>query len=201
MEPTDITAGFCLWLCSVRPLLQLFNSTLFSLHFSFSFVFSKWNTCSLGLPSLTWPLRKIPLFIKDYLVAFRVCSESLSIFLLKHHSVNSGAFDWIWAEIVKGKHYRNNLNSLVGFLTPLHHHSSSIRWYESGFGYFLNLHTSLHTFPNNNWYSSHLSKGCCSRNKRTLKHGVDFKLFIFLSRPFSLRLASGLHLALARLKD
>ncbi len=47
------------WWCSARPLLQPSSSScLFLGHFPFSFVFSKWNACSIGFRSgaLTWPL-------------------------------------------------------------------------------------------------------------------------------------------------
>ncbi len=69
--------------------------------FSFSFVFSKWNACSIGFRSGDWLGHCITVHFfpfKNSLVAFAVCFGSLSICTVKHRPMSSEAFGWIWAD-------------------------------------------------------------------------------------------------------
>ncbi len=68
--------------------------------FPFSFVFSKWNACSIGFRSGDWLGHCITVHFfpfKNSLVAFAVCFGSLSICTVKRRPMSSEAFGWIWA--------------------------------------------------------------------------------------------------------
>ncbi len=70
-------------------------------HFPFSFVFSKWNACSIGFRSGDWLGHCITVHFfpfKNSLVAFAVCFGSLSICTVKRRPMSSEAFGWIWAD-------------------------------------------------------------------------------------------------------
>ncbi len=70
---------------------------------AFSFVFSKWNACSIGLKSgdCLGHCRIFHFFtLKNSWVAFAVCFRSLSICTMKRRPINFVAFDWIWAESI-----------------------------------------------------------------------------------------------------
>ena len=78
-----------------------FSSCLFLGHFPFSFVFSKWNACSIGFRSGEWLGHCITFHffaLKNSLVAFMVCFGSLSICTVKRRPMSSEAFSWIWAD-------------------------------------------------------------------------------------------------------
>ncbi len=77
------------------------SSCLFLGHFPFSFVFSKWNACSIGFMSDYWlgHCITLPFFpFKNSLVAFAVCFGSLSFCTVKRRPMSSEAFGWIWAD-------------------------------------------------------------------------------------------------------
>ncbi len=79
----------------------VFSSCLFLGHFPFSFVFSKWNACSIGFRSGDWLGHCITVHFfpfKNSLVAFAVCFGSLSICTVKRRPMSSEAFGWIWAD-------------------------------------------------------------------------------------------------------
>ncbi len=79
----------------------VFISCLFLGHFPFSFVFSKWNACSIGFRSGDWLGHCITVHFfpfKNSLVAFAVCFGSLSICTVKRRPMSSEAFGWIWAD-------------------------------------------------------------------------------------------------------
>ncbi len=76
---------------------------LFLGHFPFSFVFSKWNACSIGFRSGDWLGHCITVHFfpfKNSLVAFAVCFGSLSICTVKRCPMSSEAFGWILADII-----------------------------------------------------------------------------------------------------
>ncbi len=103
LERIDITRR---WVSSLVMLCQastatVFSSCLFLEHFPFSFVFSKWNACSIGFRSGDWLGHCITVHFfsfKNSLVAFAVCFGSLSICTVKRHPMSSEAFGWIWAD-------------------------------------------------------------------------------------------------------
>ena len=79
----------------------VFSSNLFLGHFPFSFVFSKWKTCSMRFRSGDWLGHCITFHffaLKISLVAFAVWFRSLSICTVKWHPMSSEAFGWIWAD-------------------------------------------------------------------------------------------------------
>ncbi len=79
----------------------VFSSCLLLGHFPFSFVFSKWNACSIGFRSGDWLGHCITVHFfpfKNSLVAFAVCFGSLSICTVKRRPMSSEAFGWIWAD-------------------------------------------------------------------------------------------------------
>ncbi len=97
LELMDITKDPPLW-CFARPLLQL--TSIVVCLWAFSFVFSKWNACSIGLRSGDWlgHCKILQFFIfKNSWVAFAVCFESSSICTMKRRPIKFAAFDWIWA--------------------------------------------------------------------------------------------------------
>ncbi len=101
----DITRD---WVSSFVMLCQDFTAADFSCCLfvglsAFSFVFSKWNACSIGLRSGDWPghCRIFKFFtFKNSWVAFAVCFGSSSICTMKHHPINFAPFYWIWAESI-----------------------------------------------------------------------------------------------------
>ncbi len=99
LERIDITRR---WVSSLVMLCQaVFSSCLFLGHFPFSFVFSKWNACSIGFRSGDWLGHCITVHFfpfKNSLVAFAVCFGSLSICTVKRRPMSSEAFGWIWAD-------------------------------------------------------------------------------------------------------
>ncbi len=103
LERIDITRR---WVSSLVMLCQastatVFSSCLFFGHFPFSFVFSKWNACSIGFRSGDWLGHCITVHFfpfKNSLVAFAVCFGSLSICTVKRRPMSSEAFGWIWAD-------------------------------------------------------------------------------------------------------
>ena len=103
LEPMDITK--C-WVSSFVMLCQAFTAAVFSCCLfvglsAFSFVFSKWNACSIGLRSGDW-LGHCRIFhffaLKNSWVAYAVCFGSLSICIVKRHPINFAEFVWIWAD-------------------------------------------------------------------------------------------------------
>ncbi len=94
------------WVSSLVMLCQastatVFSSCLFLGHFPFSFVFSKWNACSIGFRSGDWLGHCITVHFfpfKNSLVAFAVCFVSLFICTVKRRPMSSEAFGWIWAD-------------------------------------------------------------------------------------------------------
>ncbi len=97
-----------LWVSSFVMLCQAFTAADFSCclfvgRAAFSFVFSKWNSCSIGLRSGDW-LGHCRIFhfitFKNSWVAFAGCFGSSSICAKKHHPINFAAFGWIWAESI-----------------------------------------------------------------------------------------------------
>ncbi len=111
LERIDITRR---WVSSLVMLCQastatVFSSCLFLGHFPFSFVFSKWNACSIGFRSGDWLGHCITVHFfpfKNSLVAFAVCFGSLSICTVKRRPMSSEAFGWIWADNIAPKHFR-----------------------------------------------------------------------------------------------
>ncbi len=103
LERIDITRR---WVSSLVMLCQastatVFSSCLFLGHFPFSFVFSKWNACSIGFRSGDWLGHCITVHFfpfKNSLVAFAVCFGSSSICTVKRRPMSSEAFGWIWAD-------------------------------------------------------------------------------------------------------
>ncbi len=100
----DITRD---WVSSFVMLCQAFTAADFSCLFvgisAFSFIFSKWNACPIGLKSGDWlgHCRIFNFFIfKNSWVAFAVCCGSLSTCTMKRRPINFAAFGWIWAEII-----------------------------------------------------------------------------------------------------
>ncbi len=105
LELMDITRD---WVSSFVMIFQAFTAADFSCCLfvglsAFSFVFSKWNACSIGLRSKDW-LGHCRIFdfltFKNSWVAFAVCFGSLSICTMKRCSVNFAPFGWIWAESI-----------------------------------------------------------------------------------------------------
>ncbi len=88
-------------------LCQAFTAADFSSLFvglsAFSFVFSKWNACSIELRSGDW-LGHFRIFhfftFKNSWVTFAVCFGSSSICTMKCRPINIAPFDWIWAESI-----------------------------------------------------------------------------------------------------
>ena len=77
----------------------VFSSCLFLGHFPFSFVFSKWDACSIGFRSGDWLGQCITFHffaLKNSLVAFAVCFGSLSICICPSCEVPSNEFWSIW---------------------------------------------------------------------------------------------------------
>ncbi len=79
-----------------------FSCCLFVGLSAFSFVFSKWNACSIRLKSGDWLGHCKILFFtfKNSWVAFAVCFGSLSICTMKHRPINFAPFGWIWADSI-----------------------------------------------------------------------------------------------------
>ncbi len=122
----DITRD---WVSSFVMLCQDFTAADFSCCLfvglsAFSFVFSKWNACSIGLRSGDWPghFRIFKFFtFKNSWVAFAVCFGSSSICTMKHHPINFAPFYWIWAESISlytSEFIRLLLSSVTSSLTP-----------------------------------------------------------------------------------
>ncbi len=95
------------WVSSFVMLCQAFTAADFSCCLfvglsAFSFVFSKWNACSIGLRSGDW-LGHCRIFhfftFKNSRVAFAVCLGHRPV-VLKRHPINFAAFGWIWADSI-----------------------------------------------------------------------------------------------------
>ena len=101
LERIDITRH---WVSSLVMLCQastatVFSSCLFLGHFSFSFVFSKWNACSIGFRSGDWLGHCITFHffaLKNSLVAFTICFGSLSICTVKRRPF----LDVVWQTLI-----------------------------------------------------------------------------------------------------
>ncbi len=80
-----------------------FSCCLFVGLSAFSFLFSKWNACSIRLISWDWlgHFRMFHFFtFKNSWVAFAVCFGSSSICTMKCRPINFAAFGWIWANSI-----------------------------------------------------------------------------------------------------
>ncbi len=103
LELMDITRD---WVSSFVMRYQVFTAADFSCCLfvglsAFSFVFSKWNACSIGLISGYWLCHcRISHFFtfKNSWVAFAVCFGSSSVCTMNRRPINFAPFDWIWSE-------------------------------------------------------------------------------------------------------
>ncbi len=105
LELMDITKD---WVSSFVMLCQAFAVANFSCCLfvglsAFSFVFSRWNACSIWLKSGDWlgHCRIIHFFtFKNSWVASAVCFGSSLICTMKRRPINFAAFGWMWAESI-----------------------------------------------------------------------------------------------------
>ncbi len=102
MNVTKDWVSFFVMLCQAFTAAD-FSCCLFVGLSASSFVFSKWNACSIGLKSGGWHghCRIFHFFtFKNPWVAFAVCFGSSSICTIKRRPINFAAVGWIWADSI-----------------------------------------------------------------------------------------------------
>ncbi len=125
LELMDLTGD---WVSSFVVLFQAFTAAdfsccLFACLSSISFVFSKWNACSIGLRSGDW-LGHCGIFhlltFKHSWVAFALCLGSLSICTMKWRPIN-----FAWSSSINTSN-RVPLEAMHAHAIPLLHHVSQM---------------------------------------------------------------------------
>ncbi len=124
LELMDITKDPPLW-CFARPLLQL--TSIVVCLWAFSFVFSKWNACSIGLRSGDWlgHCKNIALFYLQKLLGCFCCMFWVIVHL--YYEAPSNQICCIWSSVTSSLNTSDPV-PLEAMLMPSHCSTMFLRW-------------------------------------------------------------------------